>query len=219
MSRGGFCRNAFGNRNRLDKINFMEDLSASVSSEKILFLQTITDAIHNYLFAFLGRNGTSAEEFAFAHEYLFRVRSYDPATWADRGSRTEAQMKDMCFDVHYEMSGLSYWMDIDKFLRDLRNYRREIVEDNRDQVLEYLGILYSKACLEAHPGHQLPLPLGDRLDALSSPNSPADIARLLFLPKRYLSEPIRQKDRCRRGKRKDEAPTESKRHCRSQSAD
>jgi hypothetical protein len=72
--RGGMCSNPFGGRMRLDRLNLMELLNPGDPSEKALFLQTMTDAIHNYMFFGLGRNGPQQKEFAFACEYLFRIR-------------------------------------------------------------------------------------------------------------------------------------------------
>jgi hypothetical protein len=80
-TRGGMAKNPFGGRPRLDRLEFMDCLEQNAPVEKVIFLQTITDAVHNYLFSFLGRNGTSPEEFAYACQYLFQVRASDPSTW------------------------------------------------------------------------------------------------------------------------------------------
>jgi hypothetical protein len=200
-TRGGMAKNPFGGRPRLDRLDLMECLEQNAPQEKVLFLQTITDAIHNYLFSFLGRNGTTAEEFAFACQYLFHVRSTDPSTWSEEvknSDLTPAQIRDMCFDTHYEFSGLSSLMSMDRFLKQLKETRQNIIEENQSQIFEYLGKLYSKACEEAYNGHQLPLPLQDRIQILTQPADPREVASLLYLPPKYLVAPVVQPPRrCR----------------------
>lgn len=207
-SRGGMCRNPFGGRTRLDRLDFTG--LAKGCEQKVLYLQTITDAVHNYLFFGLGRNGTTAEEFAYACEYLFHIRASDASTWpadADKldlfleGSAgpgkptvvsvdlTDCQLMAMCFDTHYEFSGLSNHMPMDKFLTWLVRTRTQIITDNAAQVDEYLNYMYSRACQAAKPGHQLPLPMFDRHATLIRPSSPADVARLMYLPKKYRVSP------------------------------
>jgi hypothetical protein len=201
MSRGGMCRNPFGGRTRLDRLNLMELLETNAPQEKILFLQTITDAIHNYLFFGLGRNGTTAQEFAYACEYLFRVRACAPETWnmevqAGKKRRTsskqnlsDSQYRSMCFDIHYEYSGLSTYMPLDRFVSWLKQERRHLLDENAPQVAGYMLELYFKACEQASLGHQLPLPIFDYVDTLVCPKTPTDVARLVFLPKKYLNPP------------------------------
>ncbi len=198
MSKGGMCRNAFGGRLRLDNLNLMEALDTNAPQEKVLFLQTITDAVHNYLFFGLGKNGTSAQEFAHACEYLFNVRSFDASTWHTESLRrtrskvdlTDNEYRSMCFDIHYEYSGLSTYMTIDRFLSWLKKERKRLLEDNSNQVFGYMLELYKKACEEASDGHQLPLPLFDYIDILVCPKTPKDVAKLVFLPIKYHNPPI-----------------------------
>lgn len=200
-TRGGMAKNPFGGRPRLDRLDLMECLEQNAPQEKVLFLQTITDAVHNYLFSFLGRNGTSPDEFAFACQYLFYVRADDPSTWSEESIQeglTPGQIRDMCFDTHYEFSGLSSLMCMDRFLKQLKETRESIIKENQEQIFDYLGKLYTKACEEAHNGHQLPLPLQDRIQILTLPQSLREVASLLYLPSKYLAEPNQQKVmRCR----------------------
>jgi hypothetical protein len=194
-TRGGMAKNPFGGRPRLDRLEFMDCLEQNAPVEKVIFLQTITDAVHNYLFSFLGRNGTSPEEFAYACQYLFQVRASDPNTWDNLAGKdlSPAQIRDMCFDTHYEFSGLSMKMSMDRFLKNLKSTRREILEENKEQILDYLSILYSRACMEACSGHQLPLLLCDLLEVLVQPQDMREAASLLYLPSKYLQEPNQQK--------------------------
>jgi hypothetical protein len=193
----------------LDRLDFVGMMNAADQPEKMLYLQSITDSIHNYLFFGLGRNGTTAEEFAYAVEYLFQIRANDPKTWEkrrvmvttaedeDTGKRsmvkldlTDEDMIGMCFDTHYEYSGLSLHMPMDRFLTWMVRERRKIVEENMGQILAYLDSLYyEKACSRAKGGHQLPLPLNDRLHSLVQPDNLGEIARLVYLPSKYYSKP------------------------------
>lgn len=205
--RGGMCHNPFGGRMRLDRLDFTEMMGAKDEPEKILFLQTITDAIHNYLFFGLGKNGTTADEFAYACEYLFVVRAKDKSTWhgrrtvhaqVQRGGRrtvlrkqmTDGEFEACCFDTHYEYSGLSLFMEIDRFLAWLVREREAILKDNQDQVREYLDNVFHNACLKAKPGHQLPLPLRDRVQELARARRMEDVAQIIYLPPKYYQAPV-----------------------------
>jgi hypothetical protein len=208
--RGGMCSNPFGGRMRLDRLNLMELLNPGDPSEKALFLQTMTDAIHNYMFFGLGRNGTTAEEFAFACEYLFRIRGNDPTTWPAasrmmfseseeilpsgkakvvRQKLTDSQFRSMTFDTHWEFSGMSVYMDMDRFLEKLQTERRRMLIENSAQVSMYMNYLYTKACSTVAMGHQLPLPLFDRISILTRPRGPEEVARLTYLPSKYYNPP------------------------------
>jgi hypothetical protein len=156
MSRGGMSKSAFGGRKRLDKIDLLTYKRSIDAPEKIIFQQTILDAANNYLFFGIAeKNGTSLSEFWFAYEYFYRVRSSDPKTWPSskllkttaideslnkRTTKivelTDAQMKAMCFDMHFYISNIK--MSIDSFLNKLNLIRTKSIEDNWPQIKSYI---------------------------------------------------------------------------------
>lgn len=187
-SRGGMSVNPFANQCRLDRLDFSGE--NTLVPEKSLYLQTITDAIHNYKFFGLGRNGTTAEEFAYSCEYLFRIRSWDVTTWPVESKIDPEDTRMSCFDVHYELAGLADYMTMDRFLKDLVKNRTRIVDENQGQILAYLNSIYFQECSSAFPGHQLPLPLHDRRKSLISPSSPLDVCLMIYLPPKYTQPPV-----------------------------
>jgi hypothetical protein len=186
---------------RLDKIDFMEFLQANVPAERVMYLQTIVDAIHNYLFFGLGRNGTSAEEFAYACQYLFYIRAADPGTWANarimqvaeqdakipgkhnlmRYELSSAQVRAMCFDTHYEFSGLGRLMPIARFVAMLKAKRATILKENTHQVNQYMLDLNKRRMASAKTADYVPSGL-DPIAVLTQPKNPSEVARLLYLP-------------------------------------
>lgn len=196
MSRGGMCRNPIGVSTRwgvgdkapkrLDKLDFVElmaSLDPNGPKERGLFLQTITDAAHNYLYYGIGEeaedgtprgNGTCAYEFISDYRYFYKIRSYDQSTWGPsrvmeevyfdekQGRRvtrfihlTRQMMEASCFDRHFELSGLDRFIAFDRFLAMLRQRRYDVLDENREQVHEYLS-----AVRRRRTGKSLPLQFG-----------------------------------------------------------
>ena len=120
----------------------------------------ITQAIQDHLYFGLGKNGCVLEEFWFASEYLYTVRSTDPKTWepsryVDRsyedrsdGNRirfsevvrlTDAELESMCFDRQYLSAGMDRVMPFDLFVRKLEEQRLVILSSSWQQVITYLA--------------------------------------------------------------------------------
>src|SRR4051812_34536298 len=120
LGRGGMSANPFGGEERIDRINLMEFLEPNAAPDKVLFLRIIQDAASNYLYALLGKNGTSIDEFFYAHQYFFKVNSTN-TTWParsrvihnvyeDNGKKIhqkkelgDIELKLMCFDRQYDL--------------------------------------------------------------------------------------------------------------------
>jgi hypothetical protein len=205
-TRGGMCSNPFGGHSRLDRLDLMQYLESNASPEKVLYLATIQDAVHNYLFFALGRNGTTAEEFVSSAKYFFQVRATDQQTWSTsrflrstyiggNGKRqtttiklTDSQLKSMCFDTHYDYSGLAELMPMDRFLTWLKRRRGEILQENWNQVTSYLDSVREKDARRVLEGSQAPLPRiwseTDRL-TLVEPAGPKEVAELLYIPRSF----------------------------------
>lgn len=209
--RGGMDPNPFGGEDRIDRINLMEFLEANAPSEKVLYARVIQDAASNYLYAFLGKNGTSAEEFFAAHQYFFKVVSTDMATWnhhrtikqsfTRRGKKvtedrylTDSELQLMCFDKHYEFSGLSKYMHIDKFKNGLKARRTKILKNNWEQVTSYINVLYQHELSMIAEGHQVPLQVwhDNLLSVLVDPPTPLHLASSIFVPNK-LKRPRRSR--------------------------
>jgi hypothetical protein len=208
--RGGMCPNPFGGRTRLDRLDFASMVGSQDEPEKAVFLQTICDAIHNYLFFGLGRNGTTIEEFAYAYEYLFVIQSTDSDTWkTKRTARVETvdertgkkryvkvqlgdeEIMGMCFDKHYEYAQLGMHMPIDTFRSWLKRERDRVLKENQDQVWIYLDHLRARELQKLKRGQQLPLLLVDRMLVLKEPSSMKAVAELVYIPTQY-TQPLLQ---------------------------
>jgi aromatic ring-cleaving dioxygenase len=203
FSRGGMCANPFGGEDRIDRINLMEFLGPNAPPEKVLYARVIQDAASNYLYAFLGKNGTSAEEFFAAHQYFFKVVSTDVETWnhhrtikqsfTRRGKKViesrylkDSELKLMCFDKHYDFSGLGDYVHIDRFRDKLKSRRRSILSkpENWEQVKAYVQALYQHELSMITDGNQVPLQVWneDLLDILVDPPTPLHLASAIFVP-------------------------------------
>jgi hypothetical protein len=201
FSRGGMSANPFGGEERLDRLNLMEYLGSGAPAEKVLYARIIQDAASNYLYAFLGKNGTSAEEFFSAWLYFFKVSSVDRVSWDHhrtikhsyslRGQKVresryliDSELQSMCFDKHFEMSGLSTYMHIDKFKSGLKAKRRKILTDNWEQVQNYVSALYQHELNQIAEGQQVPLQVwgNELLEVLVDPPSPVHLAGVLYVP-------------------------------------
>jgi len=189
--RGGMSTNAFGNHNRLDKLDLsgpsrvsgeVLDVASNIQPERLLWLSTIQDALNNYLGYGLGRNGTTVDEFWFAAEYLLNVRAADPETWKDaprtyaetyfddqkrrRVTRTvqltEDNIRAMCLDTAWDH--LVFPLPLGEFCAQLIDERRRLLARNWAQVARFLA---------------LPGTLADWERALIRPEKPEDVEELI----------------------------------------
>lgn len=200
VTRGGMCSNPFGGEDRIDRINLLEFLESNIPSDKVLYSCIIQDAASNYLYAFLGKNGTSAEEFFAAWQYFFKVESTNKSSWdhnrtikhsyISRGQKvtethqlTDDELKLMCFDKQYELSGLHKHMHIDKFRLLLRTKRQRIVKDNLAQITSYVNSLYQNEINQITNGQQIPLQVWNEniLTVLTDPPTPMHLASLIYV--------------------------------------
>ncbi len=184
----------FGGHHRLDKLNLagpsligddLVDVTSDVQPERTLWLASIQDAAHNYKFYGLGSNGTSRDEFWFAVEWFFRVRSDRPETW--RAARVMREVvKDealgrrvnrvvripddvlrfQCLDVLWGM--LRFPIDLQTFCRRLKAERRDLLRKNWAQVRKHLRLDRTFAECEA---------------TLVCPSSPDELTDLLYAPR------------------------------------
>lgn len=203
FTRGGMCANPFGGEDCINRIDLLDLMGADDDPEKILYCCVIQDAASNYLYAFLGKNGTSAEEFFAAWQYFFKVKSSDRASWDHhrnikhiynrRGKRvveshylTDSELELMCFDKQYEMSGLAEYLHIDRFRSQLKEKREKILKNNWDQVVAYVKALYDRELSELAYGQQVPLRIweADLLPLLIDPVKPEQLAHAIYIPSR-----------------------------------
>ncbi len=171
-SRGGMCANAFGGHERLDKCNLqapsllgdvLYDVVSGVPGERTLWGRVLADAINNYLFFGLGRNGTTPREFWYSCEFLFVCRSSVPETWLDgkhvrevyedadgirrthRQTIDDAVLQTMCIDAIWS---LGEWpMPLDVFTDQLKAERGALLRRNWPQVRKFLhleGLTYAE---------------------------------------------------------------------------
>lgn len=201
LSRGGMCSNPFGGADRIDRINLLDFLEPNCSADKVLYSCIIQDAVSNYLYAFLGKNGTSAEEFFAAWQYFFKVESTNRVSWdhhrtikqsyIHRGDKitrdrylTDSELQMMCFDKHYDLSGLSEHMHIDRFRSKLKEKRYKVLSDNLQQVQSYIHSLYQHELSQIADGQQVPLQVWneDLLKVLVDPPTPMHLASIIYVP-------------------------------------
>lgn len=201
FARGGMCSNPFGGEDRIDRINLIEHLGGNALPEKVLYSCIIQDAASNYLYAFLGKNGTSAEEFFAAHQYFFKVVSTNKMDWDHhrtikqsfirKGMKVtedryliDSELKLMCFDKHYDMSGLAEHMHIDKFRAGLKAKRRRILSANWEQVQTYITALYQHELSMIADRQQVPLQVwtDELLEVLVDPPTPLQLASIIYVP-------------------------------------
>ncbi|RXS95125.1 hypothetical protein [Silvibacterium dinghuense] len=200
--------NAFGGHIRIGQLDLAAFKTTDTTPEQLILLSTIADAAHDYVFFGLGRNGTSADEFAGACRYFFEVRldrplSYDirdrimilPSVTAagkhviDRVYLTDQVLLQHMFDTHYSDSGMDRIMSIERFLRMLEEKRRRIITSNWSQVREYVLGLRAKDLKSIEPGRQLALDMetisdDEMIQALVRPKSMAQLANLIYQPHR-----------------------------------
>lgn len=161
----GMCRLPFAGFGRLDKLEdeafFDHENGNGITA---MVRMTILDAVSSYLFFGLGKNGTVADEFLAASDYLFQVTD-DSATWPDEAGRrmtlvdrdksgpvvfrhlrlSDEEMKAMTFPSHFEVGGFSRVMTLSRFRRLLNEKRMQIIESNREQVKSYMRQLRADA--------------------------------------------------------------------------
>jgi hypothetical protein len=189
--RGGMSANAFGGHVRIDKLDLfgpslvggeLLDVASNIRPERLLWVSTIRDAVRSYLIFGLGRNGTSAEEFWFAAEYLLNVRAAKPETWKDaprtfaetyyddqkrrRVTRTvqltEDNIRAMCLDTAWDH--LNFPLALGEFCARLMKERRRLLASNWAQVARFLALPGTPADWER---------------ALVCPETPEDVVELL----------------------------------------
>lgn len=211
FSRGGMCANPFGGEDRIDRINLLEYLQPNQPAEKVLFSRVIQDAVSNYLYAFLGKNGTSAEEFFAAWQYFFKVVSTDRKSWdhhrtikhtyTRQGKKitvkrelTDGELQLMCFDKHYALSGLNEHMNVDRFRSQLKAKRLKIVTNNWEQIAAYVDALYQRELSQIADGQPVPLQVwkDDLLTILVDPPTPMHLASVIYVPSK-LKRPRRSR--------------------------
>jgi hypothetical protein len=180
---------------------------------KIFALTQIAHAAADYAFFGFGRNGYHRiEHFFEAVEFLFRTRSYEPETWRDAppieqifvdpesGKRIKSvtvpppeTLRLQCFDKYYEISELDQAMPMDDFLETLKDARRKLILQNREQVREYVEFcrrnMLNKKRGQLQFSMELPnMDSPEFIETLVYPQSPEDVEAVLLpyepLPKR-----------------------------------
>lgn len=225
MSKGGMCARPFGGADRLDRIDFTAYASGSDSPYKLLYLHVISDAASDYLFYGFGKNGTVPDDFWYAKEYFFTCRSHLPETWQhakfmrkayvdeESGKRvastimlSDEELKQGCFDRHYELAGLNGFMPFDRFVEWLKIRRAELITLNQKQVNDYIDLLQSTALAKhMEQGIQVPFRMEalDRMQVLVSPESPEQVAEMIYYTPRYRSSPRARMRNTRVARRED----------------
>jgi len=192
---------------RLDKINLLEYLESHIPTDKVLYSRIIQDAVASYLNAFVTKSYISVDEFFSSWKYLFKIVSTDKKTWdfnrtirsshisnglkvIERRYLEDEELKLMCFDKHYEFSGLAKYMYIDKFRSSLKDKRTKLLNDNWNQVEKYINGLYQKELNQVADNRQLPLQLWNNnlLSTLVDPPSPIHLASVVYIPKKLKKE-------------------------------
>jgi len=196
--RGGMAINPFGGHARLDKLPDEDFFDVAPGSGiEAMVRMTILDAASSYLFWGLGVNGCTSDEFLHAADYFFKITT-DRRTWPDEcwevagvhveveGRKrnyksfdlTEAEVESMLFPSQFEIAGFARSMSIERFRRLLKQKRKNIVEANRKQILDYLQSLRQAA---AQRGQWLRdgVRAGDWMETLTQPE-PESLAALLY---------------------------------------
>jgi hypothetical protein len=191
--RGGMSRNAFGGHTRLDKCNLrgpseidgmLVDVASGISPERTIWCEVVADAVHQFKFYGLGKNGTKRDgsEFWSACKFLFHVRADKPETWMPakvlretyydedlgrRASHVQTLSDDVlragCLDSIW--AHLCFPMTLETFVRRLKAERRNLLQSNWKQVVKFLRIpddAYS-------------------MDMLVCPTGPVELATLLYV--------------------------------------
>jgi hypothetical protein len=219
--KAGMCANPFGGHERLDKCNLqgpsmlggeLVDILSDVPGERTLIAETFKDALNNYLFFGLGQNGTSAPEFWYGVEFLFRIRASRPETWKDarymrdayvdeqtgkRVSRTlvltDSQLQAGCADYLWDL--LEMPLSLDEFVIRVRAVRRDLLRENKEQIEKVIRLLNSPSLSRnVLPGDTYPMKLfgQDYQEVLLEPKDPDDVSELVhYYPRTKTKCPLR----------------------------
>lgn len=198
---------------RIDKVNLLDYIESNCQTDKILYLRIIQDATASYLYAFLGKNSTDPEEFFSAWKYFFKTESTNKKSWdhnrtirlsyTSKGNKivrkhylTDDELRLMCFDKHYEFSGLAEYMHIDKFRNGLKAKRTKILNNNWEKIKTYINALYQNELDQIEIGRQVPLQVWDDnlISILTDPPSPSHLASIIYVSNK-LKKPIKPKSR------------------------
>lgn len=136
----------------------MIDVLSGIPGARTMITELFKGPIDNFLHFGLGKNGTTAEEFYYAVQFLFKVRSDKPETWADSrymrdvyvdentGKRTtrvqtltDEQL--VCMTADYLWNLMEMPITLDEFTTALLAQRKEILNTNRRQIAEFLAML------------------------------------------------------------------------------
>lgn len=192
--RGGRSRNAFGGHTRLDKCNLqgpseidgiLIDVASGISPERTIWCEVVKDAVQQYKFHGLGKNGPTADSFWSACKFLFHVRADKPETWMPakvlretyhdehlgrRGRRSshvqilsDEVLRAGCLDSI--LAHLCFPMTLEAFVRRLKADRRNLLQHNWKQVVSFLDIPDDAYSMEM----------------LVCPTGPVELATLLYV--------------------------------------
>ena len=189
--RGGMSRNAFGGDTRLDKCNLqgpseidgtLVDVASGISAERTIWCEVVKDAVNQFKFFGLGKNGPTADSFWSACKFLFLVRADKPETWMPakvlretyydehlgRRSSHEQILSDEvlragCLDSI--LAHLRFPMTLEAFVRQLKANRRKLLQHNWKQVVSFLDIPDDAYSMEM----------------LVCPTGPVELATLLYV--------------------------------------
>ena len=213
--RGGMAKNPFGGHERMDKCNLqgpsmlggqLVDVFSGVPGERTMLAESLKDACSNYLFFGLGQNGTSADEFWFSVEYLFRCRASRPETWQcarymrdtffdeAQGKRvtrvltlTDEQLKLACIDAQWDLLEMPF--PVERFVSALRAERKRLIGENRKQIETFIALLNNRSISRSLlRGETIPMKFfsQDLDEVLTEPKNPDDVSELIrYQPRRY----------------------------------
>lgn len=177
-------------------------LSGGTEHEYGLWVTALFKLIQCYKYWALGSgNHITDEQWQDAHEYLFLIRSNDPSTWGPRRlsyldelpdgrrmrvrkTRSDDEMRKLCFDVHYSWLRLDRVWPLEKFLRLLQEERKEVLTTNWDQVEAVFADERRSQFCRTFPGAHIPLSfeVHDLIEVLTNPKNIEQVARAVFFP-------------------------------------
>ena len=182
---------AYGGMPRLDTLNLLEGAPSDYDRRTLPWLTIIRDAVHRYRCFGLGNN-ISPQDFYEAYCYLFKARSGNPQSWETKSKKNYDGMQLYCFDVHYELSGLSDLCLMDTFLNKVKSDRKEIVGKFRNRIQDYVSSSQER-CTKVGKGHQLELGMLPDLErTMIEPSNAYEVAKL-FYDSQKLSKPLKAK--------------------------
>lgn len=167
----------------LEKIDLLEGTFVEDRS-RLVWLECIKHAVQTYLNFGLKRT-SKVTSFYDAYYYLFQVRSTTPSTWGNLGKgRTESEVFDNCFDVHYDRSGLLFHCSMLRFLNKIQADRSELVNANLESILSFIKEARQKDMKNPIDVHTLPLPIPTIEQLMVEPKDPAKLAMLFYSPRK-----------------------------------